>query len=128
MTVVPVPVPSLCDWLSSRRGPEGQRWGGRSSRGHGDLAARLAAPRLPLVGRRIPKPFCPCWQRAPRAFASTHRALQGGRLFVSNCSFPGAPSRSLFHHPIKARAWHTLFQAQAIADLRRSKCANSGQD
>lgn len=91
------------------REQEGKHWRGRSSRGHSDLAARLATPRLPLAGSRILIPFCLCWQRAPPVLASTHPALQAGWLFVG---IPASQGPFVSSHHSLCLAVHTQSNAQ----------------
>lgn len=134
--VVPIPVPSLCNWLSSRQGMRGKMLEREVFQRTQQPCGETGCSCLPLVGSRIPIPFCLCWQRVPHVLASTHLALQGRWLFVSHYSFPGASLKEPFLFVPLCLAVHTqwcpacatLTQAHRIAGLLTTQWANSGQD
>lgn len=93
-------LPSQCLLYATGFAPdrewEGKCWRGRSSRGHSDLAVRLAAPCLPLVGSRVPKPFC-FWQSSTAGrMVTLPKSLPPGAFSIVPPKLePGCPHRAM---------------------------------
>lgn len=113
--VVPIPVPSLCNWLSSRQGMRGKMLEKEVFQRTQRPCGKTGCSCLPLVGSRIAIPFCLCWQRVPRVLASTHLALQGRWLFVSDYSSQGASLKEPFLFVPLCLAVHAQSGAQCAS-------------